>query len=240
MSTLIYNSVNYAYNRTDSKHVTSSDTMESIKIRTTPKPIDLGTAIAYKPASTVNSNTALAATLPDPLMKKNELNTRKNSPSHYPSPIVSDIIAPSTKTLVIKQYQTPDLVPDTPSATEKKTTAKHKTTTTMPRPTTNPKEPKTSKASKPAPVPKGTAKNPALKKPAAKVPEKRKTAAKARGNKAAEPPKPLSEDERMLARFSLLLSIFLDAANALQDEFGGIPDEMEIISDRFNKNIGKW
>ncbi|KAF2429022.1 hypothetical protein EJ08DRAFT_698815 [Tothia fuscella] len=87
---------------------------------------------------------------------------------------------------------------------------------------------------------KAAEKKPAAKKPAEKKVAEKKVGAKPRAKKVAkEPPPPsklLSEDEVKLARFSDLLAQFIDAANAIQDEFGGMPDQMEIIADRFNKN----
>jgi hypothetical protein len=53
------------------------------------------------------------------------------------------------------------------------------------------------------------------------------------------PEKPLSENHVKLARFSDLLETFINSANALQDEFGGIPDQIRIVSERFGKHHGK-
>jgi hypothetical protein len=55
-----------------------------------------------------------------------------------------------------------------------------------------------------------------------------------------EPEKPLSEDEVKLARFSKLLQNLIATANALQDEFGGIPEQIQIVTDRFNHYHGKF
>jgi hypothetical protein len=50
--------------------------------------------------------------------------------------------------------------------------------------------------------------------------------------------KSVGEDIKKLARFDWLLRQFLNSANALQDEFGGIPDQIKIVSDRFDRFHG--
>jgi hypothetical protein len=95
---------------------------------------------------------------------------------------------------------------------------------------------KKSQPPKKTPVPK---KAPPTKKPAPVV---TKPPSKKRKTQEVAPPEPLpvSEDDMKLARFSDLLETFISSANALHDEFGGIPEQIEIITDRFDKNHGKW
>jgi hypothetical protein len=81
-------------------------------------------------------------------------------------------------------------------------------------------------------------KTPARKCPVKKRVENKKLVSK-RGKGKSEVEKPLSEDYIKLARFSELLETFISSANALQDEFGGIPDQIHIVSERFDKHHGK-
>jgi hypothetical protein len=55
---------------------------------------------------------------------------------------------------------------------------------------------------------------------------------------AAKRNKPMADDLKKLARFDWLLRQFINSANALQEEFGGIPDQIDIVLDRYNKYHG--
>lgn len=77
-------------------------------------------------------------------------------------------------------------------------------------------------------------------KPAAQV--KSKAVPKVSPKPAQSQPqqkKVCGDDLKKLARFDWLLRQFLNSANALQDEFGGIPDQIRVVADGFGKHHGK-
>jgi hypothetical protein len=99
----------------------------------------------------------------------------------------------------------------------------------------------TSKTVRTIPAKKTTDKKTTAKKPRVekKKPDKKSQPSANRDNAMTETEKPLSDDYVKMARFSKLLETFINSANELQDEFGGIPDQIQIVADRFNRCHGR-
>jgi hypothetical protein len=70
-------------------------------------------------------------------------------------------------------------------------------------------------------------------------PVKKSKSAASKGKAKVTQEEPLSKDHAKLARFSHLLETFINSANALQDEFGGIPEQIQILTNRFNRYHGR-
>jgi hypothetical protein len=51
---------------------------------------------------------------------------------------------------------------------------------------------------------------------------------------------PTGEQLQRLARFDWLLRTLLNTLDAIHNEFGGIPDEIQIVRDRFDRHIGNF
>jgi len=69
---------------------------------------------------------------------------------------------------------------------------------------------------------------------------KQSNAANSKEAPAAKTGWPSAEDMKKLARFDWLLRQFINSANALEDEFGGIPEEIDIIADKFGRYHGSF
>lgn len=222
-----------------------SETMSSAKPPVTPKPIDLGAAIVYEPNSITESAIDMTAKLAGVSGEWNKSDTpsqteiRSKVIPGNPTGLKIPGVAAAQR-LKFKPYHHPDMPVDISTTAVKETATKPPPGTAASKANKPTKPATNNKAPKIVPAPKATVPKKAPPKKTANKPVAAKSAmAKGRGKKAVALSKPVSEDEQKLARFSYLLSTFLHSANALQDEFGGIPDQMEIISDRFNNNMGK-
>lgn len=81
---------------------------------------------------------------------------------------------------------------------------------------------------------------PATQVKAKALPKITSKAAPKAAHKSAPEPKITGEQHKKVARFDWLLRTFLNALNAIYDEFGGIPDQIKIVDDGMGRHHGKF